>query len=171
MNSFSYFPSALAHLLSVLFIMLGWHVIWLPNGMEVNNKWSHCKIILCKMDGVECLVSRISCNISPWVIHPNFLQCILCYLRLCVFSSCKVHPRARPHWHFHPDVSSKNNNWQDTFLAANIAPSRLFWIKMTCDKMAWWYHCWCVTPCASVSLTVDAFSAPATQPLAGKVQG
>lgn len=65
MNLFPCFPLAVAHLLRVLFIKLAWHVILLPNGMEVNNKWSHCKIIMCKMDEVECLVSRISCTISP----------------------------------------------------------------------------------------------------------
>lgn len=56
MNLFSCFPLAMAHLLRVLFIKLAWHVIWLPNGMEVNNKWFHCKIIMYKMDEVECMV-------------------------------------------------------------------------------------------------------------------
>lgn len=43
MNLFSSFLSVMTHVLRVLFLMLGWHVIWLPNGMEVNNKWSCCK--------------------------------------------------------------------------------------------------------------------------------
>lgn len=33
----------MAHLLRVLFITLVWHVIWLPNRIEVNNKWSYCE--------------------------------------------------------------------------------------------------------------------------------
>lgn len=77
MNLFSCFPWAMAHLFMVLFIKLAWHVIWLPNEMEVNNKWSHCKIIMCKMDEVECLVSKFPALLVPWVIHHNFSQCIL----------------------------------------------------------------------------------------------
>lgn len=65
MDLLSRLPSAVAHLLRALFIKLAWHVIWLPNGMEVNNKWSHCKVIMCKTDDVEHLVSRTSCTISP----------------------------------------------------------------------------------------------------------
>jgi hypothetical protein len=50
MNLSSCVHLAMAHLLRVLFIKLARHVIWLPNGMDVNNNWSHCKIIMHKMD-------------------------------------------------------------------------------------------------------------------------
>lgn len=93
MNLFSCFPSAMAHLLRVLFIKLTWHVIWLPNGMEVNNKWSHCKIIMCKMDEVEYLVSRIFCTISPLGNTSQLLPMHILSPFCCpIFSSCKNAP-------------------------------------------------------------------------------
>ena len=89
MNWFPSFSLAMAHLLRVLFIKLAWHVIWLLNGMEVNNKWPHCRIIMQKMDEVECLVSRVSALLFSWVIHLNFFQCILCPHYPTHFHSCK----------------------------------------------------------------------------------
>lgn len=68
MNLFSSFLSVMTHVLRVLFLMLGWHVIWLPNGMEVNNKWSCCKKkkkVMWKMDVVERSVSRVGCTNCP----------------------------------------------------------------------------------------------------------